>query len=76
MGREALERCGALPRIFDQPVRYFDYSIVAFKKHLTTNPLSRVKAGDMVDADDKDHDDGDDGHEDDEDEVTAPTSSH
>ena len=72
MGREALVRCNALSTKFNHPDRFFDYSILAFKKHLSVDPLGRRGVDEMVDADDFDQDDGDDGNDDDDDDSRQP----
>ena len=72
LGREALVRCNALSTKFNHPDRFFDYSILAFKKHLSIDPLGRRGIDEMVDADDFDQDDGDDGNDDDDDDSHQP----
>ena len=64
LGCVALSRCDALPKMFRYPQRYFDYSILAFKKHLSLNP--RSNRGEVVDGDDDEDADGvNDGNDDD-----------
>jgi hypothetical protein len=72
LGREALVRCNALPTKFGRHRRYFDYSILAFKKHLSVNPLRRQGGDEMVDEDDFYQDDGNDDDDDDDDNSQQP----